>query len=350
MERRTVWTGIALVAIAGLCAWWIAADRDRGIPPDSGGAGNETMRAGPSPPARHVVVLDDTTGLPVAGAVVLVGHEFGETDSRESYMAQHGRAFGTDADGRVAIDGYERLLFAKHGQRTAAARIPPAPNSVHRPFEVRLRPERSLTVRTIDDRGAPVAGVPVAAAWFDPQRPEWERKRLEPRGTTDTRGVLVWRDSGLQRAELGHENPTLRVDAILTGRVLRRRFDAPGPNDDEVEVRVPATGTLLVRVETPDGTTLASGHEVGLLRVLAADDPLRRSGHGIIETPPYEDAGLAEIVQGVARFDLVPLGETFVSSIGTLGSARGPGPTAMEPTAELTLRLSALPDRLPDRR
>lgn len=155
-------------------------------PPESAeapGASSDTNRTIAEADVELLTIstVERGTGRPIAGARVWVttwsalrercpDNGRGESYDIEAEIAALTKPFETDELGaaRVPLPSESTIAIARHGDLFGTATDSPEPGST---VEIELAPDRSLTIRAVDERGQPFAGVPVGINEHDPNRP-----------------------------------------------------------------------------------------------------------------------------------------------------------------------------------
>jgi hypothetical protein len=207
-----------------------------------------------------VCVVDESTNAPIGGARVSV------SDSQAIGRATIAQGIGADTfeglrrrrelaveletgpDGcaHFATPPTSAWVEARHGELWGVAQVnqPPADGRVTLP----IGPDRELRVRVVDAAGTPVGGVPVAL-----------------RRQTDARPAFTWKwtDTATQNgvATFLHFQRRLAQGtgwhAMLAFPVREQHalpVDALTPSEPPLELVLPGTGSVLVRVRAADGS------------------------------------------------------------------------------------------------
>lgn len=306
--------------------------------------------AGPSIPddavAIEVLVLDGKTKAPVAGADAVWGgalqHEFvaklppgeggGLYRDQEAMFAKFGWHGRSDHDGklRLRVQGWTNV-FAREGTRYGTVSIQadkPAP-----PEGYRLLLDEDLTVRVhvLDAAGRDAVDVPVSLDCCDA---DGEQQASYGDGiATDGAGMAAFQHAqsrqvwnwGKHRGEpVAQWAACVKVPGLEVGRVL---VDAQSPPVEPVEIRLPPTGRLKVKV-TFEGRPIPG---LDRLRFHAGPRDTADALNGSWYTYVDQD--------GWARFGHVPLGKTLYVLPGGAASwdIEVAGPT--EPEQEVTAAL-----------
>jgi hypothetical protein len=215
----------------------------------------------PSAGGWTVCVLDGDTGAPVADASVSV------LDTTETFRATAARGIGFDTlaglrlrresarEARTDLDGCARFdappanasVEARHDVRWAftVVNAPPPDGRV----VLRLGFDRELCVRVVDETRAPVGGVPVAVrrATRPPPRVAYTYKWTD---TDPCDGIATFLHFQ-RRLEQGADWQATFAFPLLDQPAIP--VDARTPSEPPLELVLPATGRLLVRVRAPDG-------------------------------------------------------------------------------------------------
>ena len=299
-----------------------------------------------------VLVVDAVTEQPVAGAEAcwLVGNEW-EHLPRMSFVEQlelardpermardfgmHGRS---DANGllRVQCGKQSAMVFAREGGRYAAGWFASGGDVPPGGRRLALRRDLTLHVRVLDHAGRAAVKVPVDLRVVQPDGGDPDRL-IGNEQWTDGEGVAAFRhvqehqrfDSGAAQGQAVAQW-TLRVP-IPSLAVEPVRVDAQNPPAEPVEIRLPPTGKLAVRV-------LFDGKPVRGVEALECRDA------AVPETSERLRLLQGIGADGFARFPHVALGKTFLitqSQGGLDWDLAAPGPTLPDQLAEHTLDLDS---------
>lgn len=290
---------------------------------------------GPAPTGARLTlrIVDDATGAPVAGAVVrwvdgsfvaAIADERTPTaevlhTDRERLAQQFGRTATSDGAGGVAFAiaaaDAPTLVVARHGSRYGDARfdhraLPPAGGHV-----LRLRDERLLRVQVLDVTGQPVAGVPLEVLGRDAAA-HLAGRLFPDRAFTYTegpQGLAVLRNVGDWFTNRERPAPVAwTVGLHLPGAAdVAAPFAADAPPAEPIVLHLPACGTVWLRGEAC-GMACPRHGQLLLTNELTVDRAML-----FTRAAPIGD-------DGWARFDLVPIGQSYVGRT----SAHGPGLTA----------------------
>lgn len=245
-----------------------------------------TIRLGPRT-RQAVLVRDDASRDPVAGASVHCGSASGVTDGE-------GRALVSMPPAGAAQAGGTRIRAEAQGFAPADVLVPTPPPAV---LELRLQGSASILGVVVDSDGAAVAGIDVrtagASAISDPAgRFELTLGRTSPRITLTAERS---RDGIIERGTLDVElaaqgEVTLRLERLATGSVLVAVVDDAGPvtkaqvsivhdaspmRHDMQDARfafAPGEGLGTSGVTDEAGSFLAEGLRPGGASILAARD------------------------------------------------------------------------------
>lgn len=293
------------------------------------------------------------------------GRERGETtEPRRTLTLLSGRRFTTDASGRVRVPSVAKraVVVAHHGVLTGSVEVPSDERGVVR---VELADTDDLVVRVVTATGEPASGINVSVD-------------LGFLGTT-VGGSAMTDVSGRARfvqfrKNLASSDPLPQLYLSLDLPFVDKSAHALSTSDLEarfVELTLPPTGTVTVRVRMADGTvprrgSLAALAPEGDARVVADDvqpAPSRNSSTpaGFLNTfhaTPENSRGLNKfdrllgggvpIVDGLARFEHVGLGRRWTVRSGGSGleaehSREFAGPTQPGETVTVELDFKAQP-------
>jgi hypothetical protein len=287
-----------------------------------------------------VKIVDELTGTPLPGAVV---HWHDETswdyhrerqpdaDQRDHELNWHGERLADLAGWRTRSDGQGlarvtvkewSVVSAQHGTlygklRLQANTVPPIGGHV-----VELRADATVTVRVVDERGAPCADVPVTVAVLDKDKNQVGNHGSAAFARSDADGL----------ARIGH-TPELtahlfgpwtepgttfetRVRLLLAGHPDPGvAFDAAAPPADPIELRLPACGSAVVRAEI--GGKPVPGFRTAWMSVERDEPRNERNWHGELRVSSSATVG----PDGAARFPFVPLGQQYRFGVDALGGA-----------------------------
>lgn len=260
----------------------------------------ELPRASAVPLGPTLVAIDALTGVTLANADVLWCGEPGwplildELGQREEPLTNcNGAApswLSTDREGRCVLPATRERVHVRvyHGMLEGRATLAAAEDGELR---VALAPTDDLLVRAIGSDGAPQVGVPVR---FRPNRTGEAVARTGPSGIARFRDSRRWireHQRGLYllvRSDVPFQEPP----SIELGE---RSLDEP------IDLRMPPTGSLTVRVTAAGERGLGDAARVTI---------------GITDTGSRLSAAVHD---GVARFPCVELGESWSAEL------RGPG-------------------------
>jgi hypothetical protein len=153
----------------------------------------------------------------------------------------------------------------------------------------------TLTVRVVDPAGTPVAG---AIVWGEAESTVPGEQRVRDwLGTTGEDGVYVGRHAQLSRM-FSLAGPSL-LQAVGPGAIGKAERVDPAEPPDAVELVLPATGTVVIRIERADGTPFDPKHLQSAAAELKAAE--ENFGTAIGHSRSLDAAG-------TARFDNVGLG------------------------------------------
>ncbi|HVS08364.1 MAG TPA: carboxypeptidase-like regulatory domain-containing protein, partial [Planctomycetota bacterium] len=209
-----------------------------------------------------------------------------------------------NAAGKIHIPCPERkalLVSARHSDRwsflflprdwseTAGRAHPPG-----EPVRLELAPDWDLRVSVVDERGRPLANVPVRV-----------RSRPFNTGSTSDRArELVFEHVGFELRD-ATEPLDVYVDAPLAPPV-RATLDPKRPPAGPITLRMPPTGSVQVSVVDPGGEPLLRRPVIVWLRITTDEPPVserRFDGFAPYHVRPTRD--------GKARFDHVSLGQNL---------------------------------------
>ncbi len=282
--------------------------------------GNETL---------HVRAIDAATGEPVAGATILYqSHRVDlaqlPDDERELlrtdldlWLERHGAPpVLTDADGRA------RLVNAMPNQAVTARTdrlyggcwtgIDPDEQGV---YVIRLEPDWTLQFRIVDHDDRPVADADLFARAIE--GPPGQQPRMDRRGPTDGDGRHVMRHA--QQSPLFGGDFAVDVQAVAAGaQGPAVRIDPRSRPTDEIVLRMPGSGSVVVEVRELDGTPLDP-------RYLQMRDIRLEPAEGHF-TPGFLGWQCELGPDGTGRFPHVGLGQRLRAEFGTVGTVEFEGP------------------------
>ncbi|MCP5043213.1 MAG: carboxypeptidase regulatory-like domain-containing protein [bacterium] len=206
---------------------------------------------------------DHENGEPAGGVEVFFG------DLRELFreggpghwsekLERRGKTHRADASGRLQLPAVKEALVvgARSKGRYGAALIRRDMTEQH----IALVLDQTLHIRVLDDQGEPAPLVPVAIAQrFDEKR--WQRRlRLE----TDDAGSATEPHFQLVRERPprgGTEDYSAAVPVPFQQPVVTTFRNDPLPNEP-IELRLPPTGSLIIRVVDSEGTAVSSAARI----------------------------------------------------------------------------------------
>lgn len=256
----------------------------------------------PEAPTRTFRVVDGASDEPVAGAAVYVDDVWSDRSgltpvARLALQANlpwslraHARTAGTrrvtDAEGRVRmpLPSEWSLVFAEAGERNVVRHVRTADGDAETEIVLALGRDREVLVTVVDDRGEPLADVPVVLAQEASRGgPETfqipvSTARTERRGD-DVLARLAWPPG---RPEVDDGPVVVGLD-LPTARPVTVRIDPDAWPAEPLTLRCPplASVEVVARIEDagpfPDGTLVqlcAAEEEAGLLGILDAGGKL----------------------------------------------------------------------------
>jgi hypothetical protein len=257
----------------------------------------------------------------------------------ESFVREHGVSLTTDADGTVRLPRFERYAWIQASLGDFWGRIEPR-HARDEVLTLRLREERTLTIRTVDGSGVPTPGVPVGlfvrSSGIDTTQVHriWRGVTAGPEASC-TVPHLGW-FFGEATRDRGMTEPlrfaSLDLQMLDPPSVV---LDPNRPPEEPVVLEAPAFGSVRVRLEASDGEAIAEEAHVGLEIV----DEDRESW----EMYDARDWRGGTTVDGSIRFEGIEAGRSFTLSGRTQG--RRPvrreiaGPTVAGEEIEVSLRL-----------
>ncbi|MCC6408483.1 MAG: hypothetical protein IT453_15075 [Planctomycetes bacterium] len=247
----------------------------------------------PVPKGPALVVVDAATRKPIADAEVallsldkVAARELVEGSRLAAETERRGKRARTDSHGRVELAAKRNSMHAVAWTKDRWGCGPVAPKGN---TELALHLDGPLEVRVHDSAGRPVAGAPIALAYYFPSSASYQRW-VET--LTDERGRAVLEHG---RAWLEYIRPaplTVFVDGAFVELVKREvTLDDVGTL---VPLEVPTFGSVAVRVLDFEGREVTAGATVSL----AAPGP---------SLPPAPGKA-RELVDGVAVFPAVAVG------------------------------------------
>lgn len=315
--------------------------------PDSAGAA-----AAATTPTLRVRVLDGPGGPPAAGAEVLLpplGGTAGVPETqrpsyqqanRDDQLDRWGRVFACDAEGiaRVPQPAEERFpVGARRGGAWGRRELRAAELASDAEVVIELARAVHLEVLVVDERRAPVGGIPVAY-------------RALSRGTGHSLAEAVTGPDGLARlphlqeeiARAGSERQHVVALGLPLEPTVQVEFDPGTPPDEPLLLVLPATGTVEVEVLDPAGAPFPDGLQVALQKQMPPEQRARYSQQGMIHQS-YLGMRWVEVRDGIARFELVGLGLTLECGADfertmEMQSITAPGPVRAGETVRLTLQ------------
>ncbi len=318
MRRLTL--GVFALVLALAVAWWLAgptpidaprtppsaeANRPRQVAPAHAGAepGTATDAAEPErapaplgdePPIETAVVraVDAETDEPLAGVTVHYASHVANLgplpppdpalpyDDHAAKLEQHGAPpVVTGADGRARLVGVlANSVVVGRTERLFGTAWSTSGRDEHGEIVIRLQPDWTLRYRIVDDDGAPVAAAGALASQADAapdQRPEFGRL-----GRTDRDGRCSIRHA--QRSQILDAPFPIELRALAPGALGPAvRVEPRSRPSDEIVLRMPACGSVLVEVQEHDGTPLDPRYFLGRnLELFPAEGRFDRFGTG----------------------------------------------------------------------
>ena len=315
-------------------------------------ASSATADTSTDPRALRVVVRDASTLEPVKDAVVWYFDRASEKDrdwnrdlfsryeDTETLLERYGEASRTDGEGRVTLPPRKSYAYlgARAGEQWASTYLMEDPaTDGGTEVELLLRPSVSFRVLVEDALGRPVPHQRVEyQEAFGDDFAQW----LTP-AMTDEQGIAHFRNLQDRLAE-GNPNLIHRIAVPIPGGVVAHEFALSDPPAGQISLRLPATGSVRVKVRRPDGTPIPDGKAVQLQEHVAAaaegDLPRRNAQRG---------TQMQWVRNGEARFERVALNTQLVAWIQGAGQREaveviGMGP--IQPGQEVELLLGAPPE------
>ena len=305
-----------------------------------------------SVPTLRVRVLDGPGGSPAAGAEVLLpppGETAGVPEAlRQSYQRSNrdeqldrwGRVFACDAEGIAHVPQPAEERFSVGARRSGAwGRRDVRAAQLTDDAEVVIELARAvhLEVLVVDERRAPVEGIPVAY-------------RALSRGTGHSLAKAVTGPDG--RVRLPHLQEAItragsdRQHVVAIGLPLeptvQAEFDPGAPPDEPLLLVLPATGTVEVAVLDPSGAPYPDGLQIALQKQMPPEQRARYSQQGMVHQD-FLGMRWVEVRDGIARFERVGLGLTLECGADfertmEMQSITAPSPSRAGETVRLTLQ------------
>ena len=294
-----------------------------------------------SGPGADILVVEFGSDTPIADAEVLCWPPDFDwqkltptlrrlfTDDREAALRQLQPPCRSDAAGRcrVPLGKDQTQVIAKHGDRRAEGWLT---RETPQPYVLALRPDRTLRVRVRFADGAPARGLNVMATR------EADKTQFGV-GITDGDGRATY--PHLQELA-GDEAARLQVRAEYPGGASEPVAVVATDPPDEILLRLPACGKLIVHVRDRDGAPL----DPRMLEDARVDLTVwsQRPTDSYAENN-VTGRGQAPIdANGDATFDAIAFGQMLRVTTGhSIRSAIVNGPTAAEPRVELVLQEDA---------
>lgn len=269
-----------------------------------------------------VTVVDATTKEPVAGAEVWWSNEQQRNhvmamppevaqsirEDRERLQREFGWHALTDSAGHVRITPGKSgaSVIADAGERFGSAYfyVGQEPPKGGRRLEVAF--DRTLRILTLDANDQPAPGVPVQLIQHDAQSGKPVDRRNPTRRESGDDGIVTirhaqWLQTWSDGPLAGEPVPNWALLPVMPGIEAEPvMVDAQSPPTEPVELRLPVTGHLSVRI-TFEGRAIPSLKQVGLHTNLErSSNALNRARYQV------RDAN------GWHRFAYVPLGKTYI--------------------------------------
>lgn len=222
-----------------------------------------------------------------------------------------GRRFTTDTSGRVRVPASDdtALIVAHHGVLTGSTEIAANERGIVR---VELVSTDDLVVRVLTANGDPAPGVSVFVGLG------LEGDTVGGSALTDVSGrarlVHLTKNLSSANAELAL---VVRADVPLVA-TIGKELSAADITAQLVELRLPPTGSVSVRVRMADGSAPKRGATVSI----AAADPAQLAASAA-SAAPRAIGQTALVVDGIARFERVGLARTWRARHGTGGLEGG---------------------------
>lgn len=296
--------------------------------------------------ALELLVVLAESGEPVPGAslvyaVLPAGERFREhpgwrTSTSDAWLSEHGTQARADAAGRARLELGEGALCLVAGSTEGlwgreVFELDGEPGG--EPARLELGPDASIRVATVDEAGAPLAGVPVA---LRRRTAGWKRDALVERTGEDGRALFAHVHGLLGQRR---ESSWSVAAAVALDAPVEVAFEPQALPTDEVVLVLPRLGSLEVAVEPlPGGPPVGAGYVELMLH-----DETRSA------TPSFwfrPDTVRAEVADGRALFTHVGLGlELMAEAWGERSTqptlASGPGPRRQGERAHMTVALGS---------
>ncbi len=219
-----------------------------------------------------VIVIDATSGEPVAGALVTWFDRNEKFSARvladaelKQQRIEHGHTVRSDAKGQTTI-GRGELVIASAGDRFAARRPSRGAES---PMRLVLAAARRVQVEVVDAQQQPLAGVPIALATGEgPQGPDYE---WHVTTGADGKVAIGPLDLYIERESRHSHELHVRVDAPL-GEIFDRELDDRQLPAEPIRFTLPPTGRLVIDVVDEKGEPLHAQHWCSITPVTPVDD------------------------------------------------------------------------------
>lgn len=269
---------------------------------------------------------------------------FGE--DKVALYAKYGRMEKADAKGELHLPINKSMLLACENEGRFGELYLLAENlDEDSPAELVLQAERSMDIRIVDRVGEPIEGIPIGIRplWGDSRDMQQEIRfhSAFPRAYTDAVGearlthLQTWfaRETRVvgepKEASIRMLIPCLHIDSFV--------FDPRNPPRRRVEIKAPATGSVLVTLRDTNGEVMAYNDEVFLKRAT----PITQTEGGNAPFWGGEPQDSGQVI-----FPFVALGQRLSTDTlgGQFSAITFAGPTRAGQVVEVELRaVSDLP-------
>ncbi|MCB9913620.1 MAG: carboxypeptidase regulatory-like domain-containing protein [Planctomycetes bacterium] len=209
-----------------------------------------------------------------------------DTPAGRRLRAERALTAHTDAEGlaRFATLPHRAMVEARRGDAWAFAALDSA--RAEREIALALEADHALDVRVLDEAGAPVGGVPVALRLPQPGPRPFSFKWTD---TAPESGVATFLHLQRRLAQGAPWQATFAFPVVDAPVVL---VDERTPLASPLELRLPPTGSALVRVRTPEGGACdLDGLELRLLAFAPATGDAPLWPEGPWARPHVDDTG-----------------------------------------------------------
>ncbi len=222
----------------------------------------------------------------------------------ETLLARYGHSTRTDANGQVRLPQRQSYMWISARNEDKYAQkylLEDLSSNSYAEVGLVLQPRVNIHTRVLNSAGKPMAGIAVA---YQSQYADGHGNNLD-RVITDDDGRAVLRNMQVrfQNANRNHAH-LIAVDLPLA-QALHHRFALHSPPQDEIVFQLPETTSVDVRVEHADGSPIRDGFPVVMHADFLHLSDGKTAAEGSYKLKGSQDASMAYVRNGIARFEHV---------------------------------------------